>query len=171
MQRQGLGRVFRGCPQGVSPFNSPTRKPSRPCSARRPERRVAWLHKRRATTQCAAWLAFPSGWPRHTVSALSRGLPMDDHGLRPASRIHPHGGVSAWGNEGMTRPNHFSHKSCQSETAPQTGLWPERCAKMGPGGAPHGLEVRCGAAREIPYALFQRLPLQLRHSQTGLGAL
>jgi len=42
---------------------------------------------------------------------------------------------------------------------------------MGPGGALPGLKVRRGAAREIPYALFQRLPLQLLHSQTGLGAL
>jgi len=33
---------------------------------------------------------FPTRGPRRAASALSHGLPMTRHGLRRASRIHPH---------------------------------------------------------------------------------
>lgn len=96
--QQAIGLAFRyDNVLGVSSTNAPTRKPSRRCSARRPECRVAPLHKRRATTQCAAWLTFPSGWPRTAASALSHDLPIARYWLRRASRIHPHCGASARG--------------------------------------------------------------------------
>jgi hypothetical protein len=94
-ERSGVVRDPFGHRQGVPSFISPPRKPAARRSARRPECRIARLRKRRATPQCAALQAFPSGWPRHAAPALSHGLPIAGYWLRRASRIHPHAGASA----------------------------------------------------------------------------
>ena len=56
--------------------------------------------------------------------------------LSPRAKAHPMHQLFA--ESRIARPvmaktyNYFLHKSCQSETALQSFLWPPQCAKMGP---------------------------------------
>ena len=149
--------------KGVSSPISPPRKPAARCSARRPECRVARLHKQRATPQCAALQAFPSGWPRHAASALSPGLPIVHYGLRRASRIHPHAGASAGVKWVMTRPMGL----CQGGwlSAMYAARFPGKVKSLVLAGSPIDTDAGDGPIKRLAHSL----PLQTYRDMVAAG--